>query len=290
MPELPEVETIRLGLEPLVVGRSVVDVEVLNPRAVRRSADGLEPIIGSRIAAVARRGKYLWFDAGERALVAHLGMSGQFRVGGADNPHRRASLFLDDGLRLDFVDQRTFGHLMPDVLVPTADGAPGGWGSRAGLVPRSVAHIGRDPLDPAFDLDAVVRLVRKKRSEIKRVLLDQSVASGVGNIYADESLFLAGVHPRRQASGMSVEKIRSLYVATQDVMRQAVDVGGTSFDALYVNVNGASGYFDRSLNVYGRAGRACRKCGNTIRREPFMGRSSHFCPACQRGHRLVLQR
>lgn len=281
MPELPEVETIRAGLEPVVVGRSVTGVEVLHPRVTRRARSGLDPLVGLTLEAVGRRGKYLWFDAGDLALVAHLGMSGQFRIGGEDNPHRRASIFLDDCLRLDFVDQRTFGHLMPDVLVPTSDAAAAGWGTESAAIPRSVAHIGRDPLDPVFDLESVVRQVRAKASEIKRVLLDQSVASGIGNIYADEALFLAGVHPRRLTNRMSPGKIRAVYQAAQDVMTRAIAVGGTSFDALYVNVNGASGYFDRSLAVYGRGGLECPRCATPIRREPFMGRSSHFCPACQ---------
>lgn len=286
MPELPEVETIRRGLEPIAVGATVVGVEVLSARAVRRAPAGLDPLVGRRIEAVARRGKYLWFDAGGLALVAHLGMSGQFRVGGADNPHRRASFFFDDGVRLDFVDQRTFGHLMPDTFVPTDDGEPGGQGSVLPRVPRSVAHIARDLLDPAFDLDGVVRRVHAKDSEIKRILLDQSVGSGVGNIYADEALFAARVHPRRLASRMSLGKIRAVYLAAAYVMARAVEVGGTSFDSLYVNVDGASGYFDRVLNVYGRAGESCRVCGTALKREPFMGRSSHFCPVCQRARHV----
>lgn len=286
MPELPEVETIRLGLEPIVVGRTVTDIHVLNPRAVRRAAEGLDPLRGARIESVARRGKYLWFDAGRIALIAHLGMSGQFRVGGGVNPHLRAYLMFDDSVRLDFVDQRTFGHLMPDEFVATPDGEPGGWGSAAPHVPQSVAHIGRDLLDPAFDLDSVARAVRAKNTEIKRALLDQSIASGIGNIYADEALFLARVHPRRLTNRMSLGKIREVYAAATDVMNRAVAVGGTSFDELYVNVNGASGYFDRSLNVYGREGQPCVVCGMPIKREIFMNRSSHFCPVCQRGRNV----
>ncbi|MEW6921649.1 bifunctional DNA-formamidopyrimidine glycosylase/DNA-(apurinic or apyrimidinic site) lyase [Trueperella pyogenes] len=282
MPELPEVETIRIGLEPIVVGATVEEVEVLNGRAIRRASAGLAPILGARFEAVARRGKYLWFDAGDVALVAHLGMSGQFRVGGSENPHRRASLFFAGGPRLDFVDQRTFGHLLPDAFVPTPDGQLAGWGSLAARIPHSVAHIGRDPLDPAFDLETVIRRVRSKHTEIKRVLLDQSVASGIGNIYADEALFLAGVHPRRLTDRMSLAKIRAVYLAAIDVMTSAIEAGGTSFDSMYVNVNGTSGYFERSLRVYGRADLPCYVCGTPIKREPFMGRSSHFCPTCQK--------
>lgn len=282
MPELPEVETIRIGLEPIIMGRVITDVQVLHPRAVRRATQGLEPIRDMRIEAVVRRGKFLWFEAGNVCLIAHLGMSGQFRVGGGVQEHRRASLTLDDGVRLDFVDQRTFGHLLPDDLIQTPDGAPGGWGSENDRLPRSVAHIGRDPLDPVFDIDRVARKVKSKNTEIKRALLDQTLASGIGNIYADEALFLARVHPRRLTNRMSVAKIREVYLAATAVMNSALAVGGTSFDELYVNVNGASGYFDRSLNVYGREGSPCPVCGTPIKREVFMNRSSHFCPTCQR--------
>lgn len=282
MPELPEVETIRLGLEPYVLGRTITDVELLNPRAARRSPAGLDPLPGQKIIGTARRGKYMWLLTGDMAIIAHLGMSGQFRVGGAENPHRRASLFLDDGVRLDFVDQRTFGHLLPDQLVPTDDGGPGGHGAPDPFVPATVAHIGRDLLDPLFDAKAIARKVKAKRTQIKRALLDQSIASGVGNIYADEALFLAKTNGMRVTSRMSIAKIEEVYLAAREVMNRAVEVGGTSFDALYVNVNGESGYFDRSLNVYGRSGKPCPRCSAIIVKIPFMGRSSHYCPTCQK--------
>ena len=281
MPELPEVETIRLGLLPFVTGRQIEGVEVLHPRAVRRADAGLDPVVGKTIRGVARRGKYMWFDLGDLALVAHLGMSGQFRVGGAENPHRRASLLLDGGARLDFVDQRTFGHLLPEDLVDTDDGLPGGLGTEASLVPKAVAHIGRDLLDPAVDLRRIAKRVKAKDTEVKRALLDQTVASGVGNIYADEALFAAQVNGKRATGAMSERKIAEVYEAARDVMERAVAVGGTSFDELYVGVDGSSGYFERSLNVYGRQGTPCPRCGTILTKEPFMGRSSHYCPRCQ---------
>lgn len=281
MPELPEVETIRRGLEPVVLGRTIEAVDVAHPRAVRKAPAGLAPVVGREIHAVVRRGKYLWFLLDDQALIAHLGMSGQFRVGGENFRHRRASLHLDDGTRLDFVDQRTFGHLQPDGLVETNDDAVGGLGSDSHLIPRSVAHIGRDLLDPALNMRALARRVKAKNSEIKRVLLDQSVASGIGNIYADEALWEARVNGRRPASRMSLAKIAELYDAARAIMARATEVGGTSFDELYVNVNGESGYFDRSLNAYGRAGEPCYRCGTTLVKNTFMNRSSHYCPKCQ---------
>lgn len=283
MPELPEVETIRLGLEPYVLGRSIEKAEVLHPRVTRRSPSGLTPVVGKTIHSVARRGKYLWMLTEDSALIAHLGMSGQFRIGNRSHPHLRASFLLDDGTVLGFVDQRTFGHLLPDELVPTADGGPGGFGSNEPFIPRTVSHIGRDVLDPLVDFTALARRVKAKNTEIKRVLLDQSVAAGIGNIYADEALWLARTHPRRNTARMSIDAIVAVYQAAKHVMTEAVRVGGTSFDKLYVNVNGESGYFDRSLHVYGRTGSVCdRDDGGIIVREPFMGRSSHYCPRCQR--------
>ncbi|VEI14038.1 bifunctional DNA-formamidopyrimidine glycosylase/DNA-(apurinic or apyrimidinic site) lyase [Trueperella bialowiezensis] len=282
MPELPEVETIRQGLEAIVTGRTIREAHVLNERAARRAPAGLAPVVGRQISGVVRRGKYMWFDVGEHALVAHLGMSGQFRIDSGDHPHVRVRFVLDDGVRLDFLDQRTFGHLMPDTWALTDDGHAGGYGSAAARLPQSVAHIGRDPLDPAFDLEAVVRRVKAKRTEIKRVLLDQTVASGIGNIYADEALFTARVHPRRATNGMALAKIREVYEASADVMERALAAGGTSFDTLYVNVNGESGYFERALQAYGRTGKPCQVCATPIKRETFMNRSSHFCPRCQR--------
>lgn len=282
MPELPEVETIRLGLEPYVVGRTIMRAEIHHPRVARRSPYGLDPVITQQITGVVRRGKYLWMLTDEIAIIAHLGMSGQFRVGQTDHPHLRASFFRDDGERLDFVDQRTFGHVLPDRLVPTPDGGPGGHGVADAVIPATVAHIGRDLLDPLVDLRAVARRVKGKSTQIKRALLDQTIASGVGNIYADEALWAARTNPARDTSKMSLPKIIEVYEAAREVMARAVQVGGTSFDKLYVNVNGESGYFDRSLHAYGRTGQPCARCGSLIRREPFMGRSSHWCPRCQR--------
>ncbi|GGC12753.1 bifunctional DNA-formamidopyrimidine glycosylase/DNA-(apurinic or apyrimidinic site) lyase [Cellulomonas carbonis] len=292
MPELPEVETVRDGVARHVLGRTVHDVEVRRASAVRRHEAGPADLVarlrGRTLHAAVRRGKYLWVllddDASGEALVAHLGMSGQLLVRTGDDlpehPHLRARFRLDGGA-LDFVDQRTFGHLGLDDLVPTPDGAPGGHGSGVAAVPRAVAHIARDLLDPHLDRPALVARLRSRRTEVKRALLDQTLVSGIGNIYADEALWRAGLHGARPTGALRPVDVRRLLDAAEEVMRAALAAGGTSFDALYVNVNGASGYFDRSLAVYGQAGRPCPRCGSTVVRDAFMNRSSFRCPRCQ---------
>jgi formamidopyrimidine-DNA glycosylase len=280
VPELPEVETVRSGLDEHVVGRLIAAVEVFHPRSIRRHLTGdidfASRLVGRRVEAVDRRGKYLWavLDSGE-ALLGHLGMSGQLLVqpvGAPDEIHLRVRIrFSDNGSELRFVDQRTFGGLSVEELT-LVDGS---------TVPEPVAHIGRDPLDPAFDAEAVVRAMRRKHTEVKRALLDQSLVSGIGNIYADEALWRARLHWARPTDKLSAPKARELLAAAAEVMGEALRVGGTSFDALYVNINGQSGYFDRSLAVYGQEGLPCLRCGRPIRREPFMNRSSYSCPRCQ---------
>jgi formamidopyrimidine-DNA glycosylase len=303
VPELPEVETVRAGLEALVLGATIESVDVRRESCVRLLAGGAAEfaaaLTGARIDYVARRGKFLWCGLGRsstdpdepvEALSAHLGMSGQFRVHrGADAPephsHCRARFTLrKDGetLTLDFLDQRTFGYLHTEGLVPTADKLPGGQGTLSATTPWSVAHIARDALDPHLDLAATSKALRRGTRGIKQVLLDQTVVSGIGNIYADEALWLARLHPSRPANAVTASQARTVLDAAQHVMREALAQGGTSFDALYVNVNGESGYFARSLHAYGRAGEPCDHCGGRITRETMGGRSTHWCPRCQR--------
>jgi formamidopyrimidine-DNA glycosylase len=281
MPELPEVEVVRRGLQAHVVGKTMTAVGVHHPRAVRRHeagpADLTARLLGARITGTDRRGKYLWLLLDmpadpDTALVVHLGMSGQMLLGTVPRAdHVRISALLDDGTVLSFADQRTFGGwLLADVV--TVDGS---------VVPVPVAHLARDPLDPRFDADAVVKVLRRKHSEIKRQLLDQTVVSGIGNIYADEALWRAKVHGARIAATLTRKQLAAVLEAAADVMREALAKGGTSFDSLYVNVNGESGYFDRSLDAYGREGEPCGRCGAIIRREKFMNRSSFYCPRCQ---------
>ena len=278
MPELPEVEVVRAGLERHVLGARVLGVDVLHPRPVRRDPRGPEgfaaALVGRTLTEARRRGKYLWLalDDGD-ALLAHLGMSGQLLVqpeAAEPERHLRVRLRLAgaaEGRHLHFVDQRMFGGLMV-----SAGGA---------VLPPEIAHIGRDPLDPLFDLDDVVRRVRGRPVAIKRQLLDQNLVSGIGNIYADEALWRARVHGERPGDRLTRAQVVELLGHARDVMTDALAQGGTSFDALYVNVNGESGYFDRSLHAYGREGEPCDRCGRAIRRVAFMNRSSFFCPGCQ---------
>jgi formamidopyrimidine-DNA glycosylase len=284
VPELPEVETVRAGLQRWVVGRVVTDVEVYGPRTVRRHVAGPRDFTarlrGQRVAAACRRGKYLWLPLGPSAagacITAHLGMSGQFLAVSSespDPPHLRARFTFTDGdPELRFVDQRTFGGLALDELVEVG-------GDR---LPSAVAHIARDPIDPAFDRVAVNAALRRRRTGVKRALLDQTLISGVGNIYADEALWRARLHYDRRCDLLRRADVDRLLGAVDEVLREAIRAGGTSFDALYVAVNGESGWFDRSLEVYGREGEPCSRCGAPIRREPFMNRSSYRCPRCQR--------
>lgn len=286
MPELPEVEVVRRGLQARVVGKTITAVRVHHPRAVRRHeagpADLTARLLDARITGTDRRGKYLWLlldgpQDPDTALVVHLGMSGQMLLGEVPRAdHVRISALLDDGTVLSFADQRTFGGWMLADLV-SVDGS---------VVPTPVAHLARDPLDPLFDRDAVVNVLRRKHSEIKRQLLDQTVVSGIGNIYADEALWRAKVNGARIAATLSRRRLAAVLDAAADVMRDALAQGGTSFDSLYINVNGESGYFDRSLDAYGREGQNCRRCGAVIRREKFMNRSSFYCPRCQPRPRL----
>ena len=291
MPELPEVETVRAGLDRHAVGRTIATAQVLNPRAVRRDPagpDGFAAAMANRtLIRAERRGKYLWFALDdEEALLAHLGMSGQLLVGEPERPlssHVRARFtFADGGPDLRFTDQRTFGHLMLAPLVaafPVGSDSPGPDGF--GLVPEPIAHIAPDPLELAFDpKDFAARLGRRKTG-IKRALLDQSLISGIGNIYADEALWRARLHWARPTETLRRGEVSTLLTAVNEVLTEALKAGGTSFDALYVNVNGESGYFDRSLNAYGREGEPCGRCGAPIRRDTFMNRSAYSCPRCQ---------
>ena len=300
MPELPEVEVVRAGLAPAVTGARVAAVDVLDTRALTRhdaaSGDFEALLTGARIEAAVRRGKFLWLPIGDdRAVVGHLGMSGQLLLRTPDHPgddrHARIRLHVDHPeygeLRIDFVDQRTFGSLAVDRLVPTADGEVAGFsgdvtGPWARSIPAQVAHIARDPLDPAFDDAAFLDALARRSSGVKRVLLDQGLVSGVGNIYADESLWAVRLHGEQPAASLSRRRARELLAAVRDVLGKALAEGGTSFDEQYVNVNGASGYFAHSLNAYGRAGLPCPRCGTPMVRETFMNRSSHRCPRCQR--------
>ena len=313
MPELPEVEVVRRGLQRWIAGRSITSVSVPDPRSIRRHSLGVEDfrgnLLGATVLEVVRRGKFLWMPLSDSpsslepphtALVAHLGMSGQLLVEAPEQPHEKhLKVRLSFSPRPDaleelrFVDQRIFGGLFVTSLVPTADGLPGGYngdsaGSDSGwaLIPFEAAHIGRDPLDEYFNLEALHQKLRSRKTGLKRALLDQSLVSGIGNIYADEALWMAKMHFARPTETLRRPDTERITVAAREVMSCALAAGGTSFDSLYVNVNGASGYFARSLNAYGRENEPCYRCAelglaSRIRRDSFMGRSSYSCPVCQ---------
>lgn len=299
MPELPEVEVVRHGLQPAVVDATIESVEVFDERALTRhdgtGADFEARLVGRRMRAAVRRGKFLWLPlddaaAGRReAIMVHLGMSGQMLLrepGAHAERHERIRLGIrhpEHGeLSIAFADQRTFGSLAIDPLVPTLDGAAGGFGAPEPATPAQVAHIARDLLDPAFGDAAFRARLARSSSGIKRVLLDQTAVSGIGNIYADEALWAARVHPETPANALATRTVNGLLAEARTVLQKALAEGGTSFDAQYVNVNGRAGFFARSLDVYGLGGQPCKRCGTPIVREKFMNRSSHFCPSCQR--------
>jgi len=282
MPELPEVEVVRAGLERHLIGKEISEVSVYHPRAIRKHLAGPKDfegrLVGRKISDIRRRGKYLWFEFDDdEVLVGHLGMSGQFLLVPTDlefEKHLRINFaFANWPTQLRFVDQRTFGGMSIDQFDSAND------------APASISNIALDPFDPAFDIEELIERLRGRDSQIKRLLLDQNLVSGIGNIYADESLWRAKIHPERPASSLTKAKLKLLIESATAVMGEALAVGGTSFDDLYVNVNGESGYFERGLAVYGRRGEPCPRCRVAIRREAFMNRSSHFCPGCQPGPR-----
>jgi formamidopyrimidine-DNA glycosylase len=276
VPELPEVETVRRGLEKWVTGRTIAAVEVHHERSIRRHVTGpldfAAQLVGRTVLGVSRRGKYFWFPLDDgAALFGHLGMSGQLLVqppSAVDEIHLRVRFtFTDGGPELRFVDQRTFGGLAV---------SPGG-----AELPDELAHIALDPIDPLFVDEDFVAALRRRKTGVKRALLDQTLISGVGNIYADESLWRSRLHWARATDTLTRPAARLLLGHVRDVLTAAIGAGGTSFDSLYVNVNGESGYFDRALAVYGREGEPCSRCASLVRRDPFMNRSSFSCPKCQ---------
>ncbi|AYF98568.1 bifunctional DNA-formamidopyrimidine glycosylase/DNA-(apurinic or apyrimidinic site) lyase [Protaetiibacter intestinalis] len=288
MPELPEVEVVRAGLIPAVTGATITRIRVLDERSLRRhpgpAEDFAHRLTGATLAHPSRRGKYLWMPIreSEEALVVHLGMSGQVLLRDPDAEVAKLTRIVLDveqpgygPVRIDFVDQRIFGSMAIDRLVPAAD-VPGE------RLPASVAHIARDPLDEHFDDRAFLDRLARRDTTVKRALLDQSLVSGIGNIYADEALWAARVHYDQPTRSLSRPRARALLAEVRTVLGRALAEGGTSFDAQYVNVNGASGYFSHSLNAYGQQGVPCPRCGTPIVREVFMNRGSHLCPRCQR--------
>jgi formamidopyrimidine-DNA glycosylase len=302
MPELPEVETVRSGLAKSITGATVTGIKIHDSRSLKKHLSGVSDfrrkLLGTKVLDVIRRGKFLWLplEREAMALVGHLGMSGQMLIRTPDYPEDKLNRVTIEfqtksgkPLELRFVDQRIFGSLAIDDLVQTRDGGAGGFSAGKNkskpwqnLIPVSAEHIARDPLDDAFDLEAVVAKIRSKRSGIKRVILDQNLVSGIGNIYADESLWLAKLHFDRLAEGISRAKLTELLEISKQVLQAAVIQGGTSFDQQYKNVNGEAGYFSQALYAYGQTDKPCARCQTPIRRQAWANRGSHFCPRCQR--------
>ena len=276
MPELPEVETVRRGLHTIITGFRIADAQSLHPRAMKsESIAPLASLNGAKITGTNRRGKFMWLTLNRPyVLTAHLGMSGQFLIHQPNRPkatHIRAQFQLKKALRnleLVFNDQRTFGWLSIEETTNN--------------IPTSALHIAPDPFDPSFDIDATINNYLRRTIRIKTALLNQEIMSGVGNIYADETLWRAKIHPGTLTSNLTKKKITTIIETATTVMQEAINQGGTSFDDLYINVNGESGFFEQSLNAYGQEGEPCPRCGTSIKRISFGQRSSHFCPKCQK--------
>jgi formamidopyrimidine-DNA glycosylase len=275
MPELPEVETVRRGLAPYIVGKTIRDVEVLDARSLKKDSvkHFKSTLAQRRITGIERRGKFLWLilDNSPNVVVVHLGMSGQVLLephSSQMHSHVRINIALKNASReIRFRDQRLFGGLHLDTL--------------QGDIPASVSHIAPDFFDTRFDLDSVLKTLSKRTAGIKSLLLNQNIISGVGNIYADEALWLAKVHYLTPGNRLSKSRLETLLLSAQEVMAKAIKAGGTSFDDLYVNVNGESGWFELELNAYGREDEPCSRCGRLIVREAWSNRSSYRCPRCQ---------
>lgn len=271
MPELPEVETTRRGIEPSLRGRRIVALEVRDRRLRWPLPRGLERrVTGRRILGVRRRAKYLLIDTDGGTLIAHLGMSGSLRVVDAATPlrvHDHFDLVLDSGRCLRFNDPRRFGSLH--------------WVAGDPLGHPLLARLGPEPLGPDFDGAYLWGRARGRRVAIKLLIMNAQVVVGVGNIYASEALFRAGIRPGTQSRRVSRERMRALAGAIRSVLSEAVRVGGTTLRD-YVSPDGEPGYFRQKLYVYERAGEPCRRCGTPIRHTVLGQRSTYFCPACQR--------
>jgi formamidopyrimidine-DNA glycosylase len=288
MPELPEVEVVRAGLAPALVGATIDHVDIYDQRSLKRHdgrrGDFEDLLTGAQVLSAQRRGKFMWFplDRGD-ALIVHLGMSGQVLLrepGVTSDKHLRIHTSIihpvEGSFSVNFVDQRIFGSMAIDELREQH------FGTHTVLVPSQAAHIALDPLDDLFDDAAFVKRLRSRRIGIKKALLDQTLISGVGNIYADEALWAASIHYDTPSDELSAQAAKRLLTEVRQVLVKALAEGGTSFDAQYVNVNGQSGYFSHSLNAYGQQGMPCPRCGTEIRKEKFMNRHSHLCPKCQK--------
>ncbi|TLS75756.1 bifunctional DNA-formamidopyrimidine glycosylase/DNA-(apurinic or apyrimidinic site) lyase [Mariprofundus erugo] len=269
MPELPEVEVVCRGLAP-VVGRSIVGVSC-HRTGLRYPLPDLAGLAGCRVTAIRRRAKYLLFELDDgRVLIWHLGMTGQFHLLATQAPaalHEHVQLNLDDGRSLRYRDARRFGYAG---LMAAADVMDHPW----------FARLGPEPLGDDFDAAYLLAFCRGRKAPVKSVIMDAGCVVGVGNIYAAESLFRAGIHPARAAGRISQQRLAALVLAIRQVLAEAINAGGSTISD-FVKADGKPGYFAHSFQVYGREGEPCLRCGTVIRRMVQSGRSSFYCPDCQ---------
>ncbi|SHE75737.1 DNA-(apurinic or apyrimidinic site) lyase [Seinonella peptonophila] len=272
MPELPEVETVRRTLEKLIVGRTISDVTVRLPRIVRQPSIDLfaKNLMGKTISRVDRRGKFLKLFCEPWVLISHLRMEGKYRVVKQGEPldrHAHILFHFDDGEELRYYDVRQFGTMD---LIPA--------GQENQLAPLD--KLGIEPFDPGFTLDWFAKQMSQKRTRCKSLLLNQEFIVGLGNIYVDEALFSAGIHPERQAASLTLDELKRLYQSIIQTLSSALEAGGSSVRS-YVNGAGEMGHFQVNLQVYGRKGEPCKRCGHSIERKVVAGRGTHICPKCQ---------
>jgi len=270
MPELPEVETSRRGLRPLVEGRRIAEVTIRQRRLRWPIPHRVDAVAGQTITAVERRGKWLVWRLESGSLLWHLGMSGSFR--GWENPpapgpHDHVDIQIENGYLIRYTDPRRFGALL--------------WGGQEPLEHPRLATLGPEPLGEAFDGNWLWRLSRSRRASVKTFIMDAKTVVGVGNIYASEALFAAGIHPRRPAGRISRARYDLLTETIRTTLANAIELGGTSLRNFTVG-DGTPGYFGQSLKIYGREGEPCPGCGQAIRREVIGQRSTFLCPRCQR--------
>ncbi|MCR8843643.1 DNA-formamidopyrimidine glycosylase [Paenibacillus sp. SC116] len=273
MPELPEVETVKRTLNELVTGKRIERVTVSLPRIIQRPQEHEQfgdAVVGHTIQHIDRRGKFLIFRLDGLVLVSHLRMEGRYGVYRSEDPvekHTHVIFHFDDGTELRYKDVRQFGtmHLFnagdEEVMAP-------------------LHKLGIEPMDPSFTVDALYESLRKRRSAIKPVLLNQHIVVGLGNIYVDEALFLARIHPLQSADSLTREQVERLYYAIVSTLKEAIDAGGSSIKS-YVNGQGEMGMFQQQLKVYGQQGQACTNCGTMIEKSVVGGRGTHTCRVCQ---------
>lgn len=274
MPELPEVETMRRTLSELILEKKIVDVEVRLPRLIRQPDpdEFARQLAGGQITDIRRRGKYLILEVPPHSLVMHMRMEGQLSLhstGEPERPHTHIRFVFSDGSELRYRDVRQFG---------TMDLVPAGQWERVG----GLKDLGLEPVGESFTLAAFRKVLeRHPRRKLKALLLDQRALAGLGNIYTDEALYLARLHPETMVQELKPAQIRRLHQAIQEVLQRGIEAGGASVRT-YLNGKGEMGYFQLQIQVYGRKGQPCPRCGRMIERIVVAGRGTHLCPRCQR--------